>query len=83
MKVFLHYKNPNESQWTNVDVDYATIPRVGEHLMPYYQSPIYKVTFVVHTCFRKEGTQDPFDAEVYAVAIENNSWFDIADGKTE
>lgn len=67
MKVFLHTRKRGESDWQNVDMDFAQIPHLGECVKPSIGDIYYEVRYVLHTPFR-----DDMDAEVFAVETKED-----------
>jgi len=66
MKVFLHTRDPKESECVNQFLEFARIPVIGEHVAISSDSPWFKVVVVVHTPFPCDC-----EAEVYAVKVEH------------
>lgn len=65
MKVFLHARKLDESDWKNEHREFARIPIAGEYLTRRLDSVWYEVQLVVHT-----PLSGGCAAEVYAVEVD-------------
>jgi len=67
IKVFLHTRDPKESEGNNEFIEFERIPVVGEYVSLQSADTLwYKVVLVVHTPFPCDC-----DAEVYAVGLDH------------
>jgi hypothetical protein len=62
VKVFLHTRKIGERDWVNEDMEFVTMPRLGENIKPSIDAGYFEVRWILHTPFRTD-----MDAEVYAV----------------
>jgi hypothetical protein len=66
MRVFFHYRSPDDDVWTATELDMAQVPVVGEYVTLHANSPWYKVQIVVYTPF--EGSRTA--CEIFAVKTD-------------
>ena len=67
MRVFFHYRSFGQGNWTNIELEVAQIPAVGEYVTLQPNSPWYKVQIVIHLAFEDRN----LDGEVFAVETDH------------